>query len=78
MEAGCGVRIREFGSRRYFYFWHYEQVEGRSVRRDEYVGPVRSSRARDETLHRVAAHFRRLEQDLARRRARIERIVSQA
>src|SRR5436190_24021009 len=33
MEIRCGARIRDFGGRRYFYFWHYERDSGRSVRK---------------------------------------------
>ncbi len=38
MEIGCGARVRDFDGRRYFNFWHYERANGRSVRREDYVG----------------------------------------
>src|SRR6266480_2838006 len=50
MEIGCGARIREFDGRRYFYFWHYERDNGRSVRKEDYVGRVDSERGRSDLL----------------------------
>ncbi len=78
MEVGCGARVRDFGGRRYWYFWHYEREDGRSVRREDYVGRVDSSRAREELLRRTAAYHRRAEQEFARRRAIVERLVARA
>src|SRR5947208_4069504 len=57
MEIGCGARVRDFDGRRYFYFWHYERDNGRSVRREEYVGRVDSERGRPELLRRIAAYL---------------------
>ena len=76
MEIGCGARIRDFGGRRYFYFWHYEREGGRSVRREDYVGRVESDRSKAELLRRMVAYHRRAEAEFARRRAQIERIVA--
>mgnify|MGYP006268814199 CR=1 FL=1 len=76
MEIGCGARIRDFDGRRYFYFWHYERDGGRSVRREDYVGRVESERARGELLRRMLAYHRRAEEEFARRRAVIERMVA--
>lgn len=78
MEIGCGVRVREFDGRRYFYFWHYEREGGRSVRREDYVGRVNSVTSKDKVLRRLLAYHRKVEQELARRRARIETLVSSA
>jgi len=75
MEVGCGARVRAFGSGRYFYFWHYERENGRSRRREKYVGRVDSEKARQDLLRRMAAYHAKAEQDLARRRTRIERLV---
>jgi len=58
MEIGCGVRVRDFDGRRYFYFWHYERDDGCSTRREEYVGRVDSERARSALLRRMAAYHR--------------------
>ncbi len=76
MEIGCGVRVRDFGGRRYVYFWHYEREGGRSVRREDYIGRVGTERTKTEALRRMAAYHRKAEQELARRRARIEQIVA--
>ena len=78
MEIGCGARVRDFGGRRYFYFWHYERAGGRSVRKEEYVGRVDSEKAKADLLRRTAAYLRKAEQEMARRRARIEALVAAA
>lgn len=75
MEVGCGARVRTFGSRRYLYFWHYEREAGRSRRREDYIGRVDDARARQELLKRMAVYHGRAEQEIARRRARIERML---
>jgi hypothetical protein len=75
MEIGCGARVRDFDGRRYFYFWHYERAGGRSIRREDYVGRVNSEKAKVELLRRMAAYHRKVEQEMARRRARIEGLV---
>ncbi|TLZ43844.1 MAG: hypothetical protein E6K19_06265 [Methanobacteriota archaeon] len=75
MEIGCGARVRDFDGRRYFYFWHYERDNGRSKRKEDYVGRVDSEKARSDLLRRMAAYHRRAEQEFARRRARIEGLV---
>ena len=78
MEIGCGARVRHFGGRRYFYFWHYERDNGRSARREDYIGRVESARARDELLRRMASYHRKAEQEFARRRVQIERQIAAA
>ena len=75
MEIGCGARVRDFDGRRYWYFWHYERADGRSLRREEYVGRVESERVRQELLRKIAAYHRRAEQEFARRRATVERAL---
>src|SRR5881628_767827 len=76
MEIGCGARVRDFDGRRYFYFWHYERSNGRSMRRENYVGRVDSEKARTDLLRRMAAYHRKAEQEFARRRARIEQLIA--
>ncbi len=78
MEIGCGARIRDFDGRRYWYFWHYEREDGRSARREEYVGRVESDRARQDLLRKMAAYHRRAEEEFARRRAAVERAIALA
>jgi len=75
MEVGCGARVRTFGARRYLYFWHYEREGGRSRRKEDYIGRVDDDRARQELLRRMAAYHGKAEQELARRRAKIERML---
>ena len=77
MEIGCGARVRDFDGRRYLYFWHYERDDGRSKRKEDYVGRVDSEKARSDLLRRMAVYHRRAEQEFARRRARIEALVAQ-
>src|SRR6266702_2637285 len=76
VEIGCGARVRDFDGRRYFYFWHYERENGRSLRREEYVGRVDSDKAKADLLRRMAAYHRKAEQEFARRRARIEQLIA--
>jgi len=78
MEVGCGARVREIRRQRYVYFWHYEREGGRSVRKEDYLGRVDSEKARRELLRRMAAYHARAEQELARRRGRIERFLAHA
>ena len=76
MEIGCGARVRDFDGRRYFYFWHYERDNGRSTRKEDYVGRVDSGKARADLLRRMVAYHRKAEQEFARRRARIEGLIA--
>jgi len=78
MELGCGARVRDFGGRRYVYFWQYERQGGQSVRREDYVGRFEAPKTKGVLLRRMAAYHRRAEQEIARRWARIERLVSAA
>lgn len=78
MEIGSGARVRTFRGRRYFYFWHHERAAGRSVRREDSVGRVDSERAGQELLRRMAAYHRRAEEEFARRRRTLERLVPAA
>jgi len=76
MEIGCGARVREFDGRRYFYFWHYERENGRSSRKEDYVGRVNSEKVRRDLLRRIAAYHAKAEREFARRRVRIERLIA--
>ena len=76
LEIGCGARVRDFDGRPYFYFWHYERDNGRSVRREDYVGRVESEPARTDVPRRMAAYHRKAEAEFAKRRVRIERLVA--
>jgi hypothetical protein len=65
MLLGCGYCEKTVHGRRYLYFWHYESRTGRRVQVEEYVGPARSPRARQEVTRRVAAYVARAETELA-------------
>ncbi len=78
MEIGCGARMRDFDGRRYWYFWHYEREDGRSVRREDYLGRIESERARQELLRRTVAYHRKAEREFARWRAIVERLIAEA
>ncbi|HEX9341273.1 MAG TPA: hypothetical protein VF992_08920 [Thermoplasmata archaeon] len=51
---------------RYLYFWHYEDRGGRRAQVEEYVGPSKDSRAREEVARRVAAYANRAQTEMAR------------
>jgi hypothetical protein len=76
MEIGCGARVRDFGGRRYVYFWHYEREGGRSARKEDYIGRVGASRTREDLLRRMTAYHGKLERELAQRRMAIERLLA--
>ncbi len=78
MEIGCGARVRDFDGRRYFYFWHYERSNGRSERKEDYVGRVDSEGAWSDLLRRIAAYHRKAELEFARRRTRVEGLIALA
>src|SRR5436853_6542340 len=78
MEIGCGARVRDFDGRQYFYFWHYERTNGRSERKEDYIGRVDAESARSDLLRRMAVYHRKAEQEFARRRARIEGLIEAA
>jgi hypothetical protein len=73
MRVGCGLRVRRIDGNEYLYFWHYERERGRSQRREDYVGPVRESKSRQEAARKLLAYHRRVQQDLGARIARLER-----
>ncbi len=74
MMLGCGYCEKTIHGRPYLYFWHYEARGGRREQIEEYVGPARGPRSREETLRKLDAYVVRAEADLARfvRRARAE------
>src|SRR5437773_9577758 len=73
MRVGCGLRVRRIDGNEYLYFWHYEREGGRSERREDYVGPVREAKSRQEAARKLLAFHRRVQQDLWGRIARLER-----
>ena len=75
MRIGCGLRVRRIDGNEYLYFWHYEREGGRSVRREDYVGPARDTGSRRDATRKLLTYHRRVQQDLVGRIARLERSV---
>src|SRR5207302_3915699 len=73
MRIGCGLRVRRIDGNEYLYFWHYEREGGRSERREDYVGPAREARSRQEATRKLLAFHRRVQQNPGARIARLER-----
>src|SRR2546427_10974418 len=64
MRVGCGLRVRRIDGNEYLYFWHYERDAGRSERREDYVGPAREAKSRQEAARKLLAFHRRGPQDI--------------
>ncbi len=75
MQVGCGLRVRLIENSEYVYFWHYEREDGRSRRREDYLGAARQPRTRREAQRRILAYYRRVEAEIASRIARLERFA---
>src|SRR5205809_3024783 len=73
MRVGCGLRVRRIDGNEYLYFWHYEREGGRSERREDYVGPVREAKSRQEAARKLLAFHRRVQQELGGRIGRLGR-----
>ena len=65
MMLGCGFCEKTIHGRPYLYFWHYEDRGGRREQIEEYVGPARSARSRQEVERRVEAYVERAQGELA-------------
>jgi len=74
MMIGCGYCVKTIRRGRYLYFWHYEDRGGRREQIEEYVGPAKDSRAREEVLRRVAAYAERARTEMGKfvQRAKVE------
>ena len=59
MMVGCGYCEKTIHGRPYLYFWHYESRGGRREQFEEYVGPARSLRAREEVARKVSSYAER-------------------
>src|SRR5206468_12989093 len=73
MRVGCGLRVRRIDGNEYLYFWHYEREGGRSERREDYVGPVREAKSRQEAARKLLAFHRRVQPEPGARIARLAR-----
>src|SRR2546422_10348329 len=70
MRVGCGLRVRRIDGNEYLYFWHYEREGGRSERREDYEGPAREAKSRQEATRKLLAFHRRGQEKLGGRRPR--------
>jgi hypothetical protein len=66
MMIGCGFCVKTIRRGRYLYFWHYEDRGGRREQIEEYVGPAKDSRVREEVLRRVAAYAERARTEMGK------------
>ncbi len=78
MMLGCGYCEKTIHGRPYLYFWHYESRGVRREQVEEYVGPARSPRSRDEVARKVSAYAERArtEMDGFVRRTKVEMATS--
>src|SRR2546427_9307133 len=73
MRIGCGLRVHRIDGNEYLYFWHYERENGRSRRREDYVGPARDPGSRQNGGRKLLAYYRRVQTDVSSRIAPLER-----
>src|SRR3989440_11383534 len=73
MRIGCGLRVHRIDGNEYLYFWHYERENGRSRRREDYVGPARDPASRQNGGRELPADYRRVQTEVSSGIARLER-----
>lgn len=66
MMIGCGYCVKTIRKGRYLYFWHYEDRGGRREQVEEYVGPAKDARVREDVSRRVAAYADRARTEMGR------------
>ena len=66
MMIGCGYCVKTVRRGQYLYFWHYEDRGGRREQLEEYVGPAKDSKSREEIVRRVAAYADRARSTMGR------------
>lgn len=66
MMIGCGYCVKTIRRGRYLYFWHYEDRGGRREQVEEYVGPARDPRAREDISRLVSAYVDRARTEMVR------------
>jgi len=71
MKYGCGIRVRQVGNAHYMLLWWYERENGRSVKREKYLGRVDDPDARAEGLSDLRAYLLARRDDLDRRIAEV-------
>src|SRR2546422_6701020 len=73
MRIGCGLRVHRIDGNEYLYFWHYERENGRSRRREDYVGPARDPASRQNGGRELPADFSPVQSDVSSRSAPLQR-----
>src|SRR5256712_13431736 len=73
MRTGCGLRVHRIDGNEYLYFWHYERENGRSRRREDYVGPARDPASGQNGGRKLLGWYRRSRADGSGGIARLER-----
>jgi len=68
MQIGCGATTKEIRGRRYVYFWHYEERDGRRRQVFRYVGPLGRESTRSRLSEAITAYYDRAAEELRRRR----------
>src|SRR3989441_3225422 len=69
MRIGCGLRVHRIDGNEYLYFWHYERENGRSRRREDYVGPARDPASKQNGGRELLADYSRIPAHVAPRGA---------
>lgn len=68
MQVGCGAAVKDIRGRRYVYFWHYEDREGRRVQAFRYLGPSGREATRVRLALAIGEYYDRMAMELHRRR----------
>jgi hypothetical protein len=71
MKVGCGIRVRTVGNGQYMIFWFYQRQNGRSVKREKYLGRVDDTEAREEGMAAMLAYLLLCRDELERRIASV-------
>jgi hypothetical protein len=71
MKFGCGIRVRQVGNAHYMLLWWYERENGRSVKREKYLGRVDDPEARAEGLNDLRGYLLARRDELDRRIAEV-------
>ena len=71
MKLGCGIRVRHVGNAQYMILWWYERENGRSVKREKYLGRIDDPEARQEGLNDLLAYLLARRDELDRRIAEV-------
>lgn len=66
MMIGCGYCVKTVRRGRYLYFWHYEDRGGHREQVEEYVGPAKDPKAREDVVRRVVAYADRARSTMGR------------